>query len=402
VLTENVARGLHDRADAVAAVLEPSGMSIRMRETPGESFESEVWVYDAAGTLVEGGDAPPRLRHTLAELSTSASTTTRDAADWSLRALPVRFEGAAGPSGVVVVGVPLAPYRTTETVALLLSAGIGALVVAGVTLWTREVVRRALAPVATMAQRAAEWSETDLTRRFGLGVPRDEITRLGTVLDSLLDRVAQAITAEQRLSAELAHELRTPLTVIRAEAELSLTDARVAPSAGTRLEQIVAAADDMADVIDTLLSLARGTMPALEVSSAAEVLDRVADAYTDVDVDVVVSPDVPVAAPATFAVRALAPLVENAVRHAAGRVELEAVPRPGQVEFVVRDDGPGLVEIDESDLFRPGTRGAGSAGAGLGLSLARRLARAAGGDVEYRGGAPTTFVLRLPAAPATA
>jgi signal transduction histidine kinase len=72
------------------------------------------------------------------------------------------------------------------------------------------------------------------------------------------------------------------------------------------------------------------------------------------------------------------------------------------VEFLVRDDGPGLVDIQESDLFRPGTRGAGSAGAGLGLPLARRLARAAGGDVEYRRGAPTTFVLRLPAAPAAA
>ena len=73
-----------------------------------------------------------------------------------------------------------------------------------------------------MAQRAAEWSEHDLSHRFAMGPPTDELAALGGTLDQLLDRVASAIRAEQRLTAELAHELRTPLTNIQGSAGLAL------------------------------------------------------------------------------------------------------------------------------------------------------------------------------------
>src|SRR5205085_589409 len=89
------------------------------------------------------------------------------------------------------------------------------------------IIGRALAPVAEMARTATAWSENRLDRRFGLGPARDEITGLGAVLDSLLERVGAAIRAEQRLTAELAHELRTPLTVIRGEAQLGRTTAGI-------------------------------------------------------------------------------------------------------------------------------------------------------------------------------
>ena len=73
-----------------------------------------------------------------------------------------------------------------------------------------------------MAERAAEWSEHDLTHRFDLGPPTNELAALGETLDHLLDRVASAIRSEQRLTAELAHELRTPLTSIQGSADLAL------------------------------------------------------------------------------------------------------------------------------------------------------------------------------------
>ena len=73
-----------------------------------------------------------------------------------------------------------------------------------------------------MAERAADWSEHDLTHRFDLGPPTNELAALGETLDHLLDRVASAILSEQRLTAELAHELRTPLTSIQGSADLAL------------------------------------------------------------------------------------------------------------------------------------------------------------------------------------
>ena len=73
-----------------------------------------------------------------------------------------------------------------------------------------------------MAERAADWSEHDLTHRFDLGPPTNELAALGETLDHLLDRVASAISSEQRLTSELAHELRTPLTSIQGSADLAL------------------------------------------------------------------------------------------------------------------------------------------------------------------------------------
>ena len=97
--------------------------------------------------------------------------------------------------------------------------------------------------------------------------------------------------------------------------------------------------------------------------------------------------------------RALEPLLDNARRHATGRVRLELSTGGGRVLLAVRDDGPGVdPEIAERDL-RPGFRGSREThdGAGLGLPLARRLARSCGGDVRVGEGPGGCFVLDLPA-----
>ena len=102
--------------------------------------------------------------------------------------------------------------------------------------------------------------------------------------------------------------------------------------------------------------------------------------------------------------RILAPLVENATRHARSRAVVR-IARNGQwLEVAVEDDGPGVPAGQEATIFEPGYRGDSSGnddhpGAGLGLSLARRLARSAGGDVEADAAADGgRFVVRLPAA----
>ena len=75
----------------------------------------------------------------------------------------------------------------------------------------------------------------------------------------MLDRIAQAILTERRLTDEVAHELRTPLTVIRSEAQLALLQAGPDAATSASLEAIVAATDRMTASIETMLSLARST-----------------------------------------------------------------------------------------------------------------------------------------------
>ena len=104
-----------------------------------------------------------------------------------------------------------------------------------------------------------------------------------------------------------------------------------------------------------------------------------------------------------LAERTLHPLVENACRHAMHEVRIALRRSGGEVLLEVVNDGPGVPAGDEERIFQPGVRGTthGDAGvggsAGLGLALARRLARTAGGDVEAHAGPGGRFLVRLPA-----
>jgi signal transduction histidine kinase len=91
---------------------------------------------------------------------------------------------------------------------------------------------------------------------------------------------------------------------------------------------------------------------------------------------------------------------ENACRYGANSATVSIVRENGSINFSVEDDGPGVTDEERERIFEPGVRGAaaetnGARGSGLGLSLARRLARGVAGEVEAAGG--TRFVIRLPA-----
>ena len=105
---------------------------------------------------------------------------------------------------------------------------------------------------------------------------------------------------------------------------------------------------------------------------------------------------------ADLAERVLHPVVENACRYGRSKVEVTVARRGGSVVFAVEDDGPGTVAGEREAIFEPGARGQAGRdadGAGLGLALARRLARSASGDVSAEpNGAGGRFVVSLPVA----
>lgn len=399
---------LQDRADAVTSTLIVRDGQVVAQETPTETLDRSTWVYDDTGRLVEGAPAEGALRRTVEELSTSQQRSTASVDDeYRLLAVPVQLGAAGEVSAVVVVAVNLAPYERTEHYALLVTLALGFVVVlgsAGVAAWS---LHRALKPVSVMAARAREWSEQDLDRRFALGEPNDEISSLATTFDTLLGRVAEVIRSEQRLSQEMAHELRTPLTTVRAEAEIAALHPELPEEPRAALSRIVAACDTMSDAITALMDLARagGVFGRSTPGDVLAPLLEESQLRPGVRVTVTSVPDgVLIAGPLDLVQRALSPLLDNAVRHAASRVTLRVVARGALVEFHVEDDGPGVEPGEVERLFVPGHRGATSDGAGLGLPLARRVARSLGGDVEAvarldsrPGGGH--FVLTLPSVP---
>lgn len=400
VVKSNVARVLEDRADAVisAAKISLDGDLA----VPAGALDPDVIVYDAQGRIA-AGDMSPDLADDAAALRDTAQIRAIDVGErYRLHAEPFTLGSNAGQArGVVVVSEPLTPYENAERYALFASIALGAIVTSAAGLVVLWVTRRALAPVAQMASQAADWSEHDLARRFELGAPTNEIAVLGQTLDRLLERVSMAIRTEQRLTAELAHELRTPLTSIQGAAELALLRGGHARDAAVDLKQIAASARSMNQTIGALLDLARGaTTSAGETSRLADVVTRAVEHLAGGQ-PVIECPaadqDARLAAPLDLAVRALSPVVENACRHARSLVRIEATVAAGHVNIGVHDDGDGIPRAGHERIFRTGHTGT-EHGTGLGLGIARRIARSLGGDViiadPHDGGAH--FLVRLP------
>ena len=228
----------------------------------------------------------------------------------------------------------------------------------------------------------------------------------------MLARLASSLRHEQLLSAELSHELRTPLAAIVTEAELALRRHRGDDEYREALREIESRASQMQSTLETLMAAARaesladlGTAPASSVGEGAIAsCERVArDAGIDLRLSAPAD-SVRVDVDADTAERILVPLIENGVHYGRSRVELQVQPNGDSVEFLVNDDGPGVDVADRERIFEPGVRGGagvwgGHHGAGLGLSLARRLARAVGGDVEaLQNGNGASFRARIPQA----
>jgi signal transduction histidine kinase len=262
-----------------------------------------------------------------------------------------------------------------------------------------------------MTAEAAEWGEHDISRRFYAGTPHDELTRLAATFDALLERVAQSLQREQRLTAEISHELRTPLAKVLAEAELAsdLSRPRSTMEYRRAAASIRTAAEQLSKSLDMLLAAARAdhtgtpsTVDARAIADRAAESQRGAALRHGVSIEVSGSPTrTRVGVEPALLERALVPILDNAVRHARRRVAISVSDHDRQLVFEINDDGPGIDPAIQGQMFEPGVSAAngGASGAGLGLPLARRLARAARGEIECDS-QPTgaRFTVRFPLA----
>ncbi|MEV8400228.1 HAMP domain-containing sensor histidine kinase [Streptomyces niveus] len=401
------------RAEAVGATVEarPDGRLTVREPAQDQALDTGVWIYQGRQAVEKPPGASAALRRQADRLAGKShvfadSSGSSGPGPWRLYALPVATSDGSGQAGTVVASVSLDPYRSTADTALAASTALAVALLAGIYLLTRLVVRRALQPVAAMSDQAARWSESAAPERFGSAGRPAELGALAANLDVLLDRLAAALRHEQHQAAELSHELRTPLARVTAETDWLNRRPRDAAEQRTSHEAIAGAAATMRQICDSLLSEVRTReSPAPGRCRFPDVIHRLtgrdrpgsADAPTVTvegdPADIGVSEEV--------AERILTPLLDNARRYARHTVTVRCTAGTGRITLHVGDDGPGVPEEFRSSLFEPGRRadpGDGHDGAGLGLALARRLARAAGGDIELSGAGPgASFAVSLPA-----
>jgi two-component system, OmpR family, sensor kinase len=323
-----------------------------------------------------------------------------DVLDENLRLLAVPVTGEGG-TFVVVVGSSL-DERDEALGTLLVVEVVGltaALVAASAAGYA--MTGLALRPVEALRARADEITLTDLApaERPRLPVPpaADEISALGRTLNTMLDRLAEArateraaLDNERRFVAEASHQLRTPLTIITSEVELAQLASSDHDGQAAALRSIGEEADRMARLADQLLLLAAGDEQRLvgprEPVQVAELLQAAAErqraqaAALGRSITVRADPGLMVPAdPARLEV-ALDSLVENALQHGAGDVELSGSATEGQVLLSVRDRGPGFPATVAAEAFERFRRGSRSSGTGLGLAIVQAVARAHGGQ----------------------
>jgi two-component system, OmpR family, sensor kinase len=409
--SHNVDTLLRQRVASERALIRVRDGTVVASEGRGDATaDSRIWIFQGRRAI----EAPATAARTRAAVDSLVGRTGGrfldvGDADERLLAEPL-IDDNGHRVGTIVAGVSVAAYEETRRAAVVFSLAFAAVLLGLVAAAAWWLLRSALRPVAEMTAQAAAWSEHDLDRRFDVGEPHDELTRLAATLNGLLDRLAASLRHERRFSAELSHELRTPLSKVIAEAEVALRRERDPDEYRAALEVTLRNAHHLTRIVETLVTAAqheaspvRGTADAYDVAQQASSAVRpVAEERRVTLFAEAPSTPVRIGVDGDLAERVLQPVIDNACRYARSTVRIALETRSNRVRFVVSDDGRGVEPDEIETIFDPGVRGHGStgtSGAGLGLALARRLARAASGEVTCEpNGAGATFVVSLPGA----
>ena len=246
-----------------------------------------------------------------------------------------------------------------------------------------------------MRSRAAEISAAEPDQRLPVPPTDDEVARLGTTLNEMLERLGEALEHERAFVADASHELRTPLAILRTELELALAAGRSPEELRAALASAAEETDRLTQLSEDLLTIAqteRGELPLrLERLELARVLEGVSRRFSRRAEEG--GREIAVSAPASLVIgadrlrldQAVGSMVDNALRYGAGTIELAAGAGERSVEIHVLDRGEGFPEEFLGRAFERFSRASASnrdGGSGLGLAIVQTVARAHGGEAH--------------------
>jgi signal transduction histidine kinase len=286
------------------------------------------------------------------------------------------------------------PNRTGFPWGYVVPMGLAMLIVVGAaSIWFS---RRLARPLGTLATAARKFGEGDTSARANLE-RADELGQVGRAFDEMADRTAGVMLAQRQLMADVSHELRTPLSRIRVALELAVEDPSAAKDV---LADVGADLDEIDQLISDILTTARlDGEPQLErrPTPLAELAERAVTRFTTrhprrVLEHTITGGDADIECDPVLLRRAIDNLLDNAAKYsdAASPVKLvvSLAPRPNVTHavFEIVDQGIGMSPDELDRAFTPFWRADGSrtrktGGVGLGLALARRIARTHGGEV---------------------
>ena len=296
---------------------------------------------------------------------------------------------------------------------LILAVPVG-VAVAGAGGWV--LARKALLPVARMTNKAEVISADRLQERVAVPRARDELGRLASTLNDMLDRIERGVQEQQRLVADASHELRTPLAVMRSEIDVWLRAPGLPQQAREALESVGEEVERMSRILDNLLTLARIDEGRLDLLCAPQGLDLmvndvlsklrpIAEAKgISLETD---GEDAQVLADGPRFELVIINLVDNAIKYSerGGEVRVQLWRNRNEGGITVSDTGPGISEEALPHLFDrfyrdDAARSRSAGGSGLGLAICKEIVTAHGGRLwaSSKLGTGSSFSLAMPLA----
>jgi signal transduction histidine kinase len=411
-LVKNVDDIAEIRAQDIAALARQDVLPRRLATAGDEG--SVVQVVDTRGAVVAGTpglETRPPIASFQPGGSDPVSRTVEQptfASGREVRVLALDVTGGDRPVTIYVATNLEAVEETLDALKRALGLGVPPLLaVIGLTAWV--VVGRALRPVEAIRFEVADVSERSLDRRVPVPATHDEISRLATTMNTMLERLESAAERQRRFVADASHELQTPLASARTDLEVALAHPDRADWQTTATD-LLKANQRMERLAHDLLYLARVDATGLRRASSPVDLDDVvlieAARVRDRGQTVIDTSGVSAAAVQgrrEDLARAVRNLLDNADRYAASAVRVELHSDDGEAVLVVADDGPGIAVADRDRIFERFTRlddarSRSTGGTGLGLAITGEIVAAHGGSIRLDG-APggARFVVRLPA-----
>jgi two-component system sensor histidine kinase MprB len=361
----------------------------------------------AGGTSVTAEKGPPQLGDEREMQQVAQGKRAPFIADRDIQGERMRVLVSRGPNELAIfVARPLAEV---DSALGTLRWALGLLALAGIALavvLSRLATRTAIRPVAELTETAEHVATTrDLSRRID-AQGDDEVSRLATSFNTMLEALERSQRAQRQLVADASHELRTPLTSLRTNLEVLARGGPPDPGDRDRLRaDLVAQLEELSALVGDLVELARDEEP--EAPAVEDVrLDRLVGRAVErarrhaprVAFETSLEPALVQGVPARLD-RAVANLLDNAAKWSPADSVVEVELRDG--ELTVRDRGPGIAP-DECDLvfdrFFRSDAARGRPGSGLGLAIVRQVAEGHGGSVaaEAAEGGGALLRLRLP------
>ena len=294
-------------------------------------------------------------------------------------------------------------FFATMSLLLLVAAAVG---------WF--MARRAVSGVEAVTRTARKISEGSLQERVPVKPTGDEIDQLATTFNQMLDRIQALVTEIKEMNDNIAHDLRSPIARIRGLAEVTLTTGKSPADFEVMTASTIEECDRLLDMINTMLAISKTEAGVEKVShdkvdiatligNACELFEPLAE-EKNVALRCHAPEKTMVLGDARMLQRMLANLLDNAVKYTppGGAVEISlSESEKKDVTIAIRDTGIGISEADLAHVFERFyrcDRSRSQPGTGLGLSLARAIARAHGGDIAVMSALDqgSTFTITLP------